>query len=89
MNILKEKQFKKVVIMVAGGYYLRYNLSNRKFQKILNDRGINVSHTTFYRWVKENGKLLYKIWKKKNKKTFYSWKMDGTYDKIRENWHYL
>jgi transposase-like protein len=32
--------------------------------------GINVSHTTIYRWVQEYGKLLYQIWKKKNKKSF-------------------
>lgn len=58
-------------------------------QEILYDRGINVSHTTIYRWVQEYGKLLYQIWKKKNKKSFYSWKMDETYIKIKGKWHYL
>ncbi|WP_254558283.1 DDE-type integrase/transposase/recombinase, partial [Salmonella enterica] len=48
-----------------------------------------VSHTTIYRWVQEYGKLLYQIWKKKNKKSFYSWKMDETYIKIKGRWHYL
>ncbi|MES1060646.1 hypothetical protein AABM21_13660, partial [Enterococcus faecium] len=42
-------------------------LSYREVQEILYDRGINVSHTTIYRWVQEYGKLLYQIWKKKNK----------------------
>ena len=37
---------------------LRYNLSYREVQEILYDRGINVSHTTIYRWVQEYGKLL-------------------------------
>ena len=41
------------------GYYLRYNLSYREVQDLLYDRGINVSHTTIYRWVQEYGKLLY------------------------------
>ena len=59
------------MIIVAVGYYLRYNLSYREVQKILYDRSINVSHTTIYRWVQEYGKLLYQIWKKKNKKSFY------------------
>lgn len=53
------------------------------------DRGINVSHTTIYRWGQEYGKLLYHIWKKKNKKSFYSWKIDETYIKIKGKWHYL
>ncbi len=75
MNHFKGKQFQQDVIIVAVGYYLRYNLSYREVQEILYDRGINVSHTTIYRWVQEYGKLLYQIWKKKNKKSFYSWKM--------------
>ncbi|EOH02288.1 transposase for insertion sequence-like element IS431mec [Enterococcus faecalis EnGen0215] len=67
MNHFKGKQFKKDVIIVAVGYYLRYNLSYREVQELLYDRGINVCHTTIYRWVQEYGKLLYQIWKKKNK----------------------
>ncbi|STY85515.1 Uncharacterised protein [Listeria grayi] len=65
MDHFKGKQFQKDVIIVAVGYYLRYNLSYRDVQEILYDRGINVSHTTIYRWVQEYGKLLYTIWKKK------------------------
>ncbi|KAA8325921.1 hypothetical protein FE409_08735 [Leuconostoc carnosum] len=53
MNHFKEKQFQQDVIIVAVGYYLRYNLSYREVQEILYARGINVSHTTIYRWVQE------------------------------------
>ena len=49
MNHFKGKQFQHDVIIVAAGYYLRYNLSYREVQEILYDRGINVSHTTIYR----------------------------------------
>ena len=83
INHFKGKQFQQDVIIVTVGYYLRYNLSYREVQEILYDRGINVSHTTIYRWVQEYGKLLYQIWKKKNKKSFYSWKMDEIYIKIK------
>ena len=89
MNHFKGKQFQQDVIIVAVGYYLRYNLSYREVQEILYDHGINVSHTMIYRWVQEYGKLLYQIWKKKNRQSFYSWKMDETYIKIKEKWHYL
>lgn len=51
MSHFKDKQFEKDIIMVAVGYYLRYNLSYRDVSKILNERGINVCHTTVYRWV--------------------------------------
>ena len=89
MNHFKGKQFKKDVIIVAVGYYLRYNLSYREVQELLYDRGINVCHTTIYRWVQEYSKVLYDLWKKKNRQSFYSWKMDETYIKIKEKWHYL
>ena len=89
MTQFKGKQFQKDVIIVAVGYYLRYNLSYREVQEILYDRGIHVCHTTIYRWVQEYGKILYQIWKKKNKQSFYSWKMDETYIKIKGKWHYL
>lgn len=89
MNPFKGKQFQEDVIIVAVGYYLRYNLSYREVQEILYDRGIEVCHTTIYRWVQEYGKLLYQIWKKKNKQSFYSWKMDEIYIKIKGKWHYL
>ena len=89
MNHFKGKQFQKDVIIVAVGYYLRYNLSYRDVQEILYNRGINVSHTTVYRWVQEYGKLLYNIWKRKNKQSIYSWKMGETYIKIKGKWHYL
>ena len=42
MNHFKGKQFQQDVIIVAVGYYLRYNLSYREVQEILYDRGINV-----------------------------------------------
>lgn len=89
MKHFKGKQFQKDVIIVAVGYYLRYNLSYRDVQEILYDRGIHVCHTTIYRWVQEYGKVLYQIWKKKNRQSFYSWKMDETYIKIKGTWHYL
>src|SRR5574341_1401729 len=66
MNHFKGKQFQQDVIIVAVGYYLRYNLSYREVQEILYDRAINVSHTTVYRWVQEYSKVLYYLWKKKN-----------------------
>ena len=55
MNHFKGKQFQKDVIIISVGYYLRYNLSYRDVQEMLYDRGINVSHTTIYRWVQEYG----------------------------------
>ena len=83
MNHFKGKQFKKDVIIVAVGYYLRYNLSYREVQELLYDREINVCHTTIYRWVQEYSKVLYHLWKKKNRHSFYCWKWMKPIAKLR------
>ena len=65
MNYFRYKQFNKDVITVAVGYYLRYALSYRDISEILRERGVNVHHSTVYRWVQEYAPILYRIWKKK------------------------
>nr|UOL51524.1 transposase [Streptococcus agalactiae] len=84
MNHFKGKQFKKDVIIVAVGYYLRYNLSYREVQELLYDRGINVCHTTIYRWVQEYSKVLYYLWKKKNRQSFIHGKWTKPISKLRD-----
>ncbi|MCH4477499.1 IS6 family transposase [Staphylococcus haemolyticus] len=89
MNYFRYKQFNKDVITVAVGYYLRYALSYRDISEILRERGVNVHHSTVYRWVQEYAPILYQIWKKKHKKVYYKWRIDETYIKIKGKWSYL
>lgn len=89
MTHFKGKQFKEDIIMVAVGYYLRYNLSYRDISEILRERGVYVCHTTIYRWVQEYNKVLYFLWKKSNRKVGDSWRMDETYIKVKGKWYYL
>jgi len=84
MNHFKGKQFQQDVIIVAVGYYLRYNLSYREVQELLYDRGINVCHTTIYRWVQEYSKALYHLWKKKNRQSFIRGKWTKPISKLRD-----
>lgn len=89
MTHFKGKQFKKDIITVAVGYYLRYNLSYREVSEIMSDRGINICHTTIYRWVQEYSQIIYCFWKKRNKSVGDSWRMDETYIKVKGQWRYL
>lgn len=89
MTHFKGKQFIKDIIIVAVGYYLRYNLSYREVSEIMSDRGIHVCHTTVYRWVKEYSQVIYCLWKKRNRLAGDSWRMDETYIKVKGKWHYL
>ncbi|PEO77826.1 IS6 family transposase [Bacillus wiedmannii] len=89
MRYFKGKQFKKDIILVAVGYYCRFSLSYHDVSEILKERGISVHPTTIMRWVHEYGTLIYQIWKKKNKHTQRSWKLDETYIKVKGEWCYL
>lgn len=89
MTHFKGKQFKEDIIMVAVGYYLRYNLSYRDISEILRERGVYVCHTKIYRWVQEYNKVFYFLWKKSNRKVGDSWRMDETYIKVKGKWYYL
>ncbi len=52
---------------------------------------IGMDHTTIYRWVKQYGKVLYRLWKKKNRGNHLtkSWRIDETYLKMRGKDRYL
>ena len=94
INHFKGKQFQQDVIIVTVGYYLRYNLSYREVQEILYDRGINVSHTTIYRWVQDYSKVFFiflfpnysiKFGKRKIKNPFIHGKWMKYTSKLKEN----
>ncbi len=89
MAHFKGKQFKQDIIVVAVGYYLRYNLSYRDVSEILRERGIDVCHPTVYRWVQEYSKVAYCLRKKLNRTASDSWRMDEPYIKVKGKWHYL
>ncbi len=88
MNHFKGKQFQQDVIIVAVGYYLRYNLSYREVQKSYMIVALTFLIRRFIVGCKNMANYSIKFGKR-NKKSFYSWKMDETYIKIKGKWHYL
>ncbi len=84
-----EKVFSTVWTIVAVGYYCRFSLSYRDVSELLREREISVHPKTLMRWVHEYGNVIYQIWKKRNKHVHSSWKLDGTYIKVKGEWCYL
>ncbi|WP_144078059.1 DDE-type integrase/transposase/recombinase, partial [Staphylococcus epidermidis] len=89
MNYFRYKQFNKDVITVAVGYYLRYALSYRDISEILRERGVNVHHSTVYRWVQEYVSVLYPNMDETDENAYYNWRIDETFIKIKGKWSYL
>ena len=51
MNDFKGRHFTGEVILWAVRWYCRYGISYRDLEEMLSERGIDVDHTTIYRWV--------------------------------------
>ena len=87
----KGKQYDYRIIIEAIGLYYHFPLSYRDCAKIMRKFSIGVDHTTIYRWNKQYGKVLYHLWKKRNKrrKLSRSWRIDETYVKVKGQDRYL
>src|ERR1019366_4068996 len=53
--IFKWRQTEPGLIFCAVRWYLRYSLSLRDIEELLEKRGLNVDHTTVWRWVQDYG----------------------------------
>src|SRR3954451_29473 len=51
MSAFKWRQFTGEVILWAVRWYCRYGISYRELAEMLAERGVEVDHTTLYRWV--------------------------------------
>lgn len=51
MNVFKGRHFTGIIILWAVRWYCKYGITYRELQEILAERGVNVGHTTIYRWV--------------------------------------
>ena len=88
-NLFKWKHFQREIIILCVRWYLKYPLSYRMLVEIMQERGINVTHTTIMRWVLEYSPIIDEKAKKYLKSTDDSWRMDETYIKVKGKNVYL
>src|SRR5215813_14202426 len=69
--------------------HLRYALSYRDLEEMMNERGLSVDHTTIYRWVQAYAPELEKRILPHLRLTNDSYRVDETYVKIKGKWYYL
>jgi IS6 family transposase len=88
-NPFKWRHFEAAIILLCVRWYLRYSLSYRDLEEMMLERGLQVDHTTIYRWVQRYAPELEKRCRPHLKATTDSWKVDETYIKVRKTWMYL
>lgn len=85
----KWRHFIPTVILQCLRWYLRYPLSYRNLEEMMKERGIDVDHTTIYRWIQHFAPQFEKKIRPYVKTLGFSWRVDETYIKIKGQWKYL
>lgn len=90
MNDFKWRHYQGAIILNCVRWYCKYGISYRDLEEMMIERGIEVDHTTIYRWVQhyapEMEKRLRYFWRPT---LGFSWRVDETYIKVKGHWKYL
>ncbi|TQM89987.1 IS6 family transposase [Roseinatronobacter monicus] len=84
----KGAHYPKSVVLFAVFFYLRYPVSYRDLEEIMQERGVDVDHATLNRWVVKYSPLIASKAQAKKRPTAISWRMDETYIKVKGKWMY-
>src|ERR1039457_5805312 len=87
--IFKWRQTEPGLILCAVRWYLRSSLSLLDVEELLEERGLNVDHTTVWRWGQYYGPELEQRLRRHPKPTTKSWRVDQTYVRVKGRWCYL
>jgi len=90
MGEFKYRQFEGEIIIQCVRWYCKYGISYRDLEEMMLERGIEVDHTTIYRWVQRYAPEIEKKmrWYLQGGTTG-SWRVDETYIKVKGKWKYL
>ena len=93
MNDFKWRHFRGEIILGCVRWYCKYGISYRDLEEMMLERGIEVDHSTIYRWVRryapELQKRLHYYYKPTPSYWKNSWHVDETYIKVKGKWSYL
>ena len=82
-------RFPPEVITLAVRGYLRFGLSYRDVEELLAERGVEVDHTTLFRWVRRFTPLFIEAAPPVRHTPGDRWCVDETYVQVLDQWRYL
>ena len=85
----KGRQFTAEVILWAVGWYLMFPISYRDLELMLADRGVEIAHTTLFRWIQAYAPEIEKRIRPHLRPSNGSWRVDETYVRVKGRWKYL
>jgi IS6 family transposase len=85
----KWRHFEPELILLCVRWYCRYQLSYRDVEEMMRERGLDVDHSTIFRWVQSYAPEINKRVRQHLKMSGTSYRVDETYIKVGKSCKYL
>jgi putative transposase len=85
----KGSHFERDVILWGIRWYVAYPISYRHLEEMMDERGVEVDHSTLNRWVLKHVPLLDQEFRARKRPVGSSWRLDETYVRVKGVWKYL
>lgn len=85
----KGAHFPAEVILMGVRWHVASPLSTRHVEALMEERGVEVDHSTMNRWVIKYSPQLEEAFHRRTRRVWVSWRMDETYIKVKGQWRYL
>ncbi len=85
----KWRHFEPSLILLCVRWYCRYQLSYRDVEQMMRERGLDVDHSTIFRWVQHYTPEINKRIRQHLKMSGTSYRVDETYIKVGKSCKYL
>src|SRR5919108_4381429 len=85
----KGAHFPPEVILMGVRWYVAYPLSTRHVEELMEERGVDVDHSTINRWTIKYSPLLEEAFHRRKRPVWVSWRLDETYVKVKGQWRYF
>ena len=85
----KGSHFEREIVLWGVRWYVEYPISYRQLAEMMEERGVEVDHSSLNRWVLKYVPLLEQAFRARKRQVGGSWRMDETYVRIRGQWKYL
>jgi transposase-like protein len=85
----KGSHFERDVILWGVRWYVAYPISYRQLEEMMEERWVEVDHSTLNRWVVKYAPELERQFRSRKRPVDASWRLDETYVKIKGSWRYL
>ena len=83
------RHFRDEIILLCVRWDLRYSLSYRDLEEMMEERGLSVDHSTIARWLLRYAPVLNERLRRHVRRPAGSWRVDETYVRVNGRWTYL